>query len=731
MGIFSSGVLAVLSLLSAIIFIALYFRKRPKPLFYLAIVFCALFIGLGQATLYNASKEKLFSKHLNNEDVIEGTVTSRIFSSDFLSTFEVDLHKIGDETVNMTVVYECDFASDLQPGFLFRTKCSFEQFEATASFDEKQYYNSQNIYLKAVNTGDKIEIISEDDVGFEIFFDKIRLKLTSIYKSCLEEENAQLLSALSLGNKGELNNETKRDFLRCGIYHLLAVSGTHFTILVYAISLVTEKLKVNKKLQIAIIFAFVVFYALLCGATKSVLRSAIMLILLYLSQILREDYDSLTSLTFTVALICFLSPSSIYDTGLTLTFATCFGIIVFAPTISRLTYNLKKGNILGKILAYVIDCLLISFVAVFMSLPLNWAFFGSVSLIGPLATLIELPIVTVLLYLAPILLLTFWIPHVGDIVSLLIDQCCETALLISEYFSSLKNIVVSLKYDFVAVILAITFIVIFVLLLVNLRRKIIFPIIAFLSLLSLTACYYYTFRTDEVKMTYRVIGSNEYFYADFNGKNAIIDISDGSSSKLGEAVYYSYEDGFCELDVYILTHLHQKNVPSFRKLIAKNIVRHVVVPLPINEKEENVFLDLTETAEKEGIEITTYDKNDEFSLFDSVNIKIKRDYIERSTHPIIAIDLSGDISAKYFSSSYLEFDQPSDDAEYLIFGTHGPVSKRSLDLNVKFKKKDKIKVVSFADEEIFEVWHSSLNELSENDTVIIKNTEFINISRSK
>ncbi len=726
-----SVVFVILSLLCAITFVILYLYNRLKPFFYLSIAFVALFVGLIQAALYNSSKEELFSAHLDNEEVIEGTVTSRIFSSDFLSSFEVDLDKIGNEKVNMTVVYECDFASDLQPGFVFRARCSFEQFETTASFDEKHYYNSRNIYLKAVDLGDRVEILREDATSVKIFFDKLRLKLTSIYKSCLEDENAELLSALSLGNKNALGNETKRDFLRCGIYHLLAVSGMHFTILVYAISTVLRKLKVNKKAQVAVVFIFVVFYTLLCGASKSVIRSAIMLIILYLSQMLREDYDSLTALAFTVALICFVSPSSIYDIGLMLTFATCFGIIVFAPIISKVTYRLKKRKLVGGILSYIIDCFLISFVAVFMSLPINWAAFGSVSFIGPLVTLIEMPIITVLLYLSPILLLTFWIAYVGDIIAFLTEKCCDLALLISEYFSKLKNVVVSLKYDFVIVILTITFLVIFILLFINLKRKIIFPIVAFLSLLSLIVGYSYTFTRDEIKMTYRVIKNNEYFYADYNGKNAIIDISDGSSSRLSEAVCYSYEDGFCEIDVYILTHLHQKNISSFGKLISKNIVRNVVLPSPINEKEENIFLDLIETAEREGIDVTVYDENNKILLFDSVDIKIKRDYTERSTHPIMMLDFSGDISAKYFSSSYLEGDYISDDAEYLIFGTHGPISKKSINLDEKFKDNNQLKVISFADEEIFGCSCDSLNDFANKSTVIIKNTEFINITRAK
>ena len=196
-------------------------------------------------------------------------------------------------------------------------------------FDGRSYFISKG-YSAILNNISDISIHENDVDHIDSFFHRLQLKIANTLKIRTNFDTGAFLAALIVGDRSDLSGNTRLNFARLGISHILALSGMHLAILSFAINAVLIKVNVKKKTRVCIMICLVIFYMALTGFMSSVLRAGLMLLISYILFLLLNKSDSLTSLAISVFIIVLIDPTSVYDMSLWLSAFATLGVVVFS-----------------------------------------------------------------------------------------------------------------------------------------------------------------------------------------------------------------------------------------------------------------------------------------------------------------------------------------------------------------------------------------------------------------
>lgn len=702
---FREWALAVCVASAACFFLMLLFSKRTA-----ALVCLFVLLGVIEALVFEAYLDKNVRCYIGNNADVKAVVLKENYVSDYYSSYEVMLTEIDGEKTHIKAEIRVGDRLELERKNEISAELAFSDFEEDDSFDEKSYYNSKNVYLLATEVNDPLLLRREVKSVGGIFTDLNDL-LGGIFDRALDGEISGFVKAVFLGDRSDLGDGIKRDFKRTGIYHLLALSGMHLSVLVAVASTVFGFLGLDKRPKYLFLTLLITFYVMMTGCALSAVRSALMLLTAFLAYFIRHERDSLTALAFAAMLITAFSPPSITDIGFLLSVSATFGIIIATPFCERLTTFIgsKISGGAQKPICSVATSLLLSVSAVLMTLPFSIFTFGRMSAVGVVMTVLASPILSVILTLAPLVLI-FGRLDIAEIMNITVELLEKLVA----YVSDKKYIYISLEYEPAKYAVVIFMILFTVLLVAELRRKEIVPITAVLFMVAFFTAEYVFISNADTEVRYLRDDKNEYFVVSQGGENVLIDISDGSYSHFYEAALETVKYGFCDIDALVLTHIHQRHIVTISRMSKREKLRRVLIPAPENSSQFYIALKICEIAEQNGISVVVYDKGSELLLFGAEHLKINTYGISRSTHPCISLTVRGDIELAYYGSSYLEDEErrTSEEYENTFFGIHGPKAKNA------FSPINCGDFVSIADEALIRF----IGIECDDDTSIVKNT---------
>lgn len=366
-----------------------------------------------------------------------------------ISSFGEDLLSTGN-TVSFSAVLERP-VNTLDDGFKFR-----------------KYLESKTIFLSCTLQGD-FTVISQGKPGtISKIQEKLRLGFMKYIGNGHQGYKDGISSCMLFGDKSGIDDYLEDIFRGSGLSHILSVSGLHLSILFGVVMGLLGASKNKRKrrrfplselVSCAVAFTYMVF----SGFTPSIMRAGFMLIcanimslISYYYRKLRgagmpdtlTEYTSLSSLFGSLFIICLISPYSVYDIGLQLSFMSSLGIILVMPL-----YDEIKGKVKPKFLNYIISPIVVTLSAISFTFPImaySFGTFSSVSVFSNLAVaFIATPYLALLLFLAIFILLpTGIITHIicgilGSICSFLATLLLE----IAEYFSSFRFSVIDMNFD--------------------------------------------------------------------------------------------------------------------------------------------------------------------------------------------------------------------------------------------------------------------------------------------
>lgn|GEM_PF-693521 len=304
--------------------------------------------------------------------------------------------------------------------------------------DYRKYYSGKQILYRVFIPSEHWMIIDARvpaDIRFFVENYRYYLGERIIKLFPRQEENAMLI-ALYLGNNAFLDQEEKSSFSRAGAMHFLAVSGLHAGIVFYILQLIFRlipgKMR-TKTLRTVLIIIILWIYALLTGMTGSVTRACLMLSLWLAADLTRRASSNFNILFFSAIIILVFNPGMLYDVGFQLSYLAVAGILLFFPHASKSIS--KRSWLTGRLLSLGI----ISLAAQATTLPLSIFYFHQVSHYFLLTSILITPLIAILLYSAPLLLVSNFITCVDLPVTGLVSIVSRCILHIIDFINRLPG----------------------------------------------------------------------------------------------------------------------------------------------------------------------------------------------------------------------------------------------------------------------------------------------------
>lgn len=170
-----------------------------------------------------------------------------------------------------------------------------------------------------------------------------------IEKMGLEPEVEAIAKGVSIGSRGAITPALRQKYSRCGAAHLLAVSGLHIGFIFFMINIVLGGLALLRRgplLRSGVTIMCIWIYALMAGATPSIVRAALMFTLLQLAMSASRGGEPLNRLAAVAALMLVWDGRWLYNAGFMLSFISVAAIVEWGIPLSRV--RLKHRGIWGK-----------------------------------------------------------------------------------------------------------------------------------------------------------------------------------------------------------------------------------------------------------------------------------------------------------------------------------------------------------------------------------------------
>jgi len=236
-----------------------------------------------------------------------------------------------------------------------------------------------------------------------------------------------IIQGMILGSAHRIDPELYQLFVRLGLSHIIAISGSHIALIVVLLLAVLIRLGLNRYQALPVLAVMISAYVVLVGSPASALRAAMMGIVMLIGQYYGRVSASGNALLLAAAGLVLLDPYALlFDIGFQLSFAAVIGLVYLSPLIDQLLFKILPWRLIREVITLTVA-------AQIATAPLIIFYFARLSIAGLLANLFIMPIVPLLMVLsiltiilAPVapLVATF----VGLLVSLLVDYWTAVAL---------------------------------------------------------------------------------------------------------------------------------------------------------------------------------------------------------------------------------------------------------------------------------------------------------------
>ncbi|NQV16367.1 DNA internalization-related competence protein ComEC/Rec2, partial [bacterium] len=266
-------------------------------------------------------------------------------------------------------------------------------------FDYQQYLFNQGIFLQGfIADTNSVEMSTAEGFIPDRFINSMRGTIKSHFIKYLSPRSAGIMSALILGERSDVNDETKNDFANTGVIHVLAVSGLHVGYVSLILITILGMLRLPYRPKLVLVIIGLVCYVILTGGAASVMRASMMAALILLASMLERKTDVFNILATAAFLILLIDPSQIKSIGFQLSFSAVFSIVTLFPELRSWIpkVQFQRQVILSNFINALVDLFLVSLAAQLGTLALTMYYFQKIPIISLLANLLVVPLIGVI-----------------------------------------------------------------------------------------------------------------------------------------------------------------------------------------------------------------------------------------------------------------------------------------------------------------------------------------------
>jgi len=263
-----------------------------------------------------------------------------------------------------------------------------------ATYLKKEGIRTTMFYPKISGSDKHYDTLIYHSVGFfegakiglykKIFWLKNNFENT-INKS-VSEPNASFINGILLGSRQNIPDDLKEAFNKTGTTHILAISGYNIMIISWAV-LAGLVHFFRRRTAFWLSVVIIVLFVILTGASASVVRAAVMGLLLLFANGYGRLYNPKNSIILAGAAMVWLNPFSlVFDIGFQLSFAAVLGLMYLYPYLDSKLSKVPKFGTLKEIT-------LMTLTAQITVAPLLIYYFKNISFVSLPANILILPFI--------------------------------------------------------------------------------------------------------------------------------------------------------------------------------------------------------------------------------------------------------------------------------------------------------------------------------------------------
>lgn len=283
---------------------------------------------------------------------------------------------------------------------------------------------------------------------------QLQHKLHSTYNEHgIDGESGNIIEAMTIGMKENLDADTRRHYATAGTSHVLAMSGMHVGLIAIILQFffITNMMP-HQWLWICniCIIALLWCFAAIAGLSPSLIRATLMFTTLLLCQSFTHEVISINSCALAIAIMLCINPLYLNDAGFQLSFVSVGSICILGqlqthpyPPHSRILYLLKR-------IAYI------SLICTIATAPLVAYHFGSIPLMSVASNIAIIPFVYIIMFGSLLWWLFLWLAPVNTLLTNVLNWSADTMNNIVEGISTVPH--ASIEWQPNAVVTALCYI---------------------------------------------------------------------------------------------------------------------------------------------------------------------------------------------------------------------------------------------------------------------------------
>lgn len=590
-------------------------RKRPLCmvcLTFLLIRSCLLMLTSGE-TLVKVPAYSIFSDQSEKTEVIiQGQVYKKANTSKtqilYLKNNSM-IHKNKSYYESNILIYDDTFL-EIPIGKIICVKgktVPFKKPRNPGNFDQQLYYAKQNIY--GYVWSEKIISVSGAENKLMESLHKVKKAWSQSILENMSEENGQVLCAMLLGEKSDVDADMKEQYQKAGISHVLAISGLHISFIGLGIYKLIRRSGVSY-IGSGILASLVLsIYVLMIGFSVSVVRAYVMLLFRIGADMAGRVYDMVTALMVSAALLAMYQPLYLADAAFYLSHGAILGILILLPCLTKMLPQKRwlEGSLAG----------LAIHIALF---PVLLWFYFEIPTYSILINMVVIPLMTWVLSLGMfgVLFSLLWLP-VGKVLFGGCDWILSFFSWVSEKCCRLPfSRVVFGKPNWWEVVIYYVILLSFVFLLKKCKGK---PNVAKfrkagLLLAVFMVLIFVKVPNGKLQITMLDVGQGDSIF--MKGPRGHTYLVDGGSSDVDELAKYRIEpflksQGVGGLDYVFVSHGDLDHYSGIEEMLERQLtgVRIKQLVLPTNYKEDKALLELVEIAMQKNVGVAVIKANQE------------------------------------------------------------------------------------------------------------------------
>jgi len=508
-----------------------------------------------------------------------------------------------------TILYTDEQGAALRPGDRIAGVVHCTLGDRTFAGEEITYYTAKGIFLRGELYG-RLEVQRPDHVPVRHWPALLSRAIKEGIDAGFPPDAAPLVRALVTGNRDNLTDEFTTSLQRTGLSHTVAVSGMHLAFLTGLLGLMLGRGKRSTALACVV---WVVLFCGVAGSTPSVLRAAVMLLMLEIAPLLNRERDSFTALAFALFLLLLWNPFSAAHVGLQLSFGAVAGILLTSDgmhkwLLTKLRLDRRPKNWflrqLIRIPRFFAATLTATLGASVLTVPLVALHFGTFSLIAPLSNLLTLWAVA-LLFLGGMFLglLGIFAPGVGAVLALSFTGLARYLNWIVEELARTPLASISMESPYYRIWIVFFSLLVGLTLAMKGKKNYWYPVAAgagtLIVALLLTAL---TFRAGELTAAVLDVGQGQSVLLRAGNYLTLVDCGGDGPDNAGDvAADYIQSQGLSRLDLLVVSHYHADHANGIPQLLKRVPVSAIV--LPDVEEDDPLRREILALAEEREIEL--------------------------------------------------------------------------------------------------------------------------------